>query len=371
MPETSPDITVIGAGAIGASCAWRLAQTGRKVVLVDDPNAAPASSVAAGMLAPVTEAGFGEEAVLRFNLASADLYPSFVEELDETTSIDVGYRRCGTLMVARDHDDNRVLEELYGFQIRLGLDARRLSGREARDLEPALSPRTRGGIVVEGDHQVDPAALLRSLRAACEIAGVRSVLGRAVEIGDGSVVLEDGRRMSSETVVLAAGSYSGRISGSGWAVPVRPVKGQLVHLRARGGAPISTRNVRGLDVYVVSRSDGRIVIGASVEEQGFDVTLTAGAVHDLLRYAYEILPGITEMEYVGVTAGLRPATPDNAPVIGELAAGVLVATGHYRNGVLLAPATARAVVGFVEGRQSDQLVAPFTPRRFSRSLLQP
>ena len=360
------EITIVGAGAIGASCAWRIAQSGRSVVLVEDPAAAPASAVAAGMLAPVTEVEFGEEALLKLNLASADLYPSYVAELEKVAGLDVGYRRCGTLMVARDQDDNRALDEVHALQTHLGLDARRLSGREARDLEPGLSPRTRGGILVEGDHQVEPSLLLQALAQGCEKAGVRSVKGRVVEIGDGSVLLDDDRTIRSEWVVVAAGSYSGAIAGLASPVPVRPVKGQLVHLRTRGDDPMPSRNIRGLDVYVVTRPDGRVVLGASVEEQGFDETPTAGAVHDLLRYAYELLPGITELEYVGVTAGLRPATPDNAPVIGELAPGVIAATGHYRNGILLAPVTARAVARLVEGG-TDDLVAGFGPDRFRKA----
>ena len=315
------------------------------------------------MLAPVTEAEFGEEALLRLNVESARLYPAFVDELREASGRDVGYRRCGTLMVARDQDDNRVLEQLHAFQQRLGLDAQRLSGRAARDLEPALSPRTRGAILVEDDHQIDPPALLDALQRACRATGVEEVRGRVVEVEPGAVRLEDGRSISSSKVVVAAGSYSGTIAGAG-SIPVRPVKGQLVHLKARGGIPLPTRNVRGLDVYVVTRVDGRIVAGASVEEQGFDRTLTAGAVLDLLREAYEILPGLAEAEFVGVTAGLRPATPDNAPVIGEVAPGVIVATGHYRNGILLTPVTARAVVDLATG-EKEEWTSPFSSDRFA------
>jgi len=361
----SPDITVVGAGAIGAASAWRLAQRGAAVAMLRDPHSPPASSVAAGMLAPVTEAEFGEERLLRLNLASSGLYPSFVEELEQATGLDVGYRKCGTLLVARDHDDNRVLDELHGFQRRLGLDAKRLSGREARSLESALSPRIRGGILVDDDHQVDPPVLMEALYLACERAGVEMLVGRAVAIGPGYATLEDGRTISSGKVVLAAGSYSGRIEGAAEAFPVRPVKGQLVHLKARVGTRLPSRNVRGLDVYVVPRADGRVVLGASVEEQGFDTTLTAGVVHDLLRYAYEILPGVTEMEFAGVTAGLRPATPDNAPVIGELAPGVIAAVGHYRNGILLAPITARIVADLVESG-SHELAGALAPDRFAR-----
>lgn len=359
----SADITVIGAGAIGAASAWKLAQTGLSVVMIGDRSAPPASDVAAGMLAPVTEAEFGEEELLRLNVASADLYPAFVEELEEVTGRSVGYRRCGTIMVARDLDDVRALEEVHAFQQRLGLTARRISGRDARDLEPALSPRTRGAIVVESDHQIDPSALLDALLRACADAGVEQIQGRVVEVAPGVVRLDDGVTISSSNVVLAAGAHSAAITGA-LPIPIRPVKGQLVHLRARASAPVPTRNIRGLDVYMVVRTDGRVIVGASVEEQGFDRSLTAGAVLDLLRDAYEIVPGVAEFEFLGVRAGLRPATPDNAPIVGELAPGLIVATGHYRNGILLTPITARAVVGLVRGEQVEAL-APFGPHRFT------
>jgi glycine oxidase len=163
--------------------------------------------------------------------------------------------------------------------------------------------------------------------------------------------------------VIAAGSYTGAIGGIDELVPVRPVKGQLVHLRGRAGMPLPSATIRGLDVYVVTRGDGRVVVGATVEEQGFDTTLTAGAVHDLLRDAYELWPGVVELEFVGAKAGLRPATPDNAPAIGRLGERVIVATGHYRNGVLLTPATAAAIVEIVEGR-TPGWVEDFNPHRF-------
>lgn len=359
----SPEIIVIGGGAIGASCAWQLARDGKTVTLIADSNAPAASMAAAGMLAPITEAEFGEEQLFWLNVASSELFPLFIEQLRETVGIDGGYRQSGTVLVARDQDDNRVLDEVHDFQLRLGVEARRLSGRAVRDLEPALAPRIRGGIVVDGDHQVDPPALTQALLEACEAAGVERMEGRVTKINGATVTLESGETLSCATVVLAAGARSAQIAGIP-EVPVRPVKGQLVHLRSRGGVPLPSRNVRGLDVYVVTRGDGRVVIGATVEEQGFDPTLTARAVHDLLRDGYEVLPGLLELEFVGVTAGFRPATPDNSPAIGWLTDDVVVATGHYRNGVLLAPVTAQAIVSLVNGDTPDVL-APFDPHRFT------
>ena len=368
---SSQHIIVIGAGAIGASCAWRLARAGYDVTLIDDPGSAPASEVAAGMLAPVTEAEYGEERLLELNLRSSRSYEDFVAELVEATGRDVGFRRCGTLMVARDADDKRVLDDIFRHQQRLGLDAVRMGSQEVRAKEPVLSPAVRGGISVAGDHQIDPSSLVAALHVACEGAGVSIVHERVVEIDEGTttvdVVLTSGSRRSCDQVVVAAGSYTGSIAGAASRLPVRPVKGQLVHLRERGGTPLPGANIRGLDVYIVTRGDGRVVVGASVEEQGFDVTLTAGAVHDLLRYAYELWPGVVELEYVGVTAGLRPATPDNAPVVGKLRDRVVVATGHYRNGVLLAPVTAAGVVELVAGRSPGWLDG-FGPERFASTV---
>lgn len=362
---SSPDIIVIGGGAIGASSAWQLAGAGHSVTMVADHDSPAASMVAAGMLAPVTEAEFGEDALFRLNVASGALFPAFVDELRAVTGTDGGYRRCGTLLVARDQDDNHALDEIHGFQMHLGVDAQRVSARIARDLEPALSPRIRGGVLVDGDHQIDPPAFVDALHAACAAAGVKRVGGRAVRVERGTVVLEDGTRLAGGTVVVAAGARTASIEGIP-ALPIRPVKGQLVHLRSRGGVPLPSRNIRGLDVYVVTRVDGRVVIGATVEEQGFDATLTAQAAHDLLRDAYELLPGLLELEFVAMTAGFRPATPDNAPAIGWLSDRVIAATGHYRNGVLQAPITARTVVSLVAGETPDLLDA-FDPHRFARS----
>ena len=363
------EIIVVGAGVIGASSAWRLAQNGYAVTLVDDPGAAPASEVAAGMLAPVTEAEFGEEKLLDLNLRSLEMYDSFVDELFDVTGLDVGYRRCGTLMGARDGDDMRALDEVFRYQQRLTLQVARLSSREMRAAEPVLSPRIRGGIFVAGDHQIDPSSLLVALLAAGEAAGVSRLQDRVVDVEQNATRVdartESGRRLGSDQVVLAAGSYTGGIRGVDGSVPVRPVKGQLVQLCGRPGTPLPSANIRGLDVYVVTRADGRVVIGATIEEQGFDTTLTAGAVHDLLRDAYELWPGVVELGFVGARAGLRPATPDNAPAIGRLGERVIVATGHYRNGVLLTPVTAAAVAEIADGGVPEW-IADFDPHRFER-----
>jgi glycine oxidase len=379
---TGADVVVVGGGVIGLSVAWRCAQAGADVVLCDDEPGRGASWAAAGMLAPVTEVHYGEEALLELNLAASAAWPAFAAELADVTGRELGYRASGTLLVARDRDDNTVLDDLHAFQRSLGLTVERLRGSEARALEPSLAPRTRGGILVPGDHQVDNRALVTALLDACRCAGVALVAERA------TAVLRDGDRVTgvavggggeggggegditAGAVLLAAGAASGHLEGlPDGAVPVRPVKGQLLHLRRPPGqpdVPIATRNIRGIDVYLVPRSDGRVVVGATVEERGEDRTVTAGAVRDLLQAAWELLPGLAEYELVETVAGLRPGTPDNAPLLGWTALdGLAVATGHYRNGVLLTPLTAELLVPLLARAPADPRLAPFDPRRFA------
>jgi glycine oxidase len=339
---------VVGAGVIGLACAWRCAQRGLRVLVLErasEPGAG-ASGVAAGMLAPVTEAEFGEEALLRLNLAGAELWPAFAAELAERSGVDTGYRASGALVVAADRDDAEELRRLHAFQRSLGLDVSWLSGRDCRRLEPRLSPRVPGGILAEHDHQVEPRAVVRALRVAFEAAGGELRCG--VEVSDPA-------ELDAEHVVLAAGCWSG--------APVRPVKGQILRLR---GEPLAGRLVRTPRCYVVSRPDGEVVVGATVEERGFDTTVTADGVFRLLEAAREVLPDVGELELVEAAARLRPGTPDNAPLIGEHD-GLVWATGHHRNGVLLAPITAQAVAAIVTGDDAPAAVEPFAAGRFERA----
>jgi glycine oxidase len=348
--DSQHDVVVVGAGVIGLACAWRCVQRGLRVLVLEraaEPGAG-ASGVAAGMLAPVTEAEFGEEALLRLNLAGAELWPVFAAELAERSGIDTGYRASGALVVAADRDDAEELRRLHSFQHELGLDATWLSGRECRRLEPRLSPRVPGGILAEHDHQVEPRSVVRALRAAFEAAGGELRCG--VDVGDPAT-------LDAAHVVMAAGCWSG--------APVRPVKGQI--LRLRGGSPLAERLVRTPRCYVVSRSDGEVVVGATVEERGFDTTVTADGVYRLLEAAHEVLPDVAELEFVEAAARLRPGTPDNAPLIGERD-GIVWATGHHRNGVLLAPITAAAVAAIVTGEDPPAAVEPFGAGRFAKAV---
>jgi glycine oxidase len=389
----SPDAVVVGGGVIGLAIAWRAALAGMTVTVVDEAPGRGASWAAAGMLAPVTEVHYGERPLLALNLAAAARWPTFAAEVEEASGLPVGYRPGGTLAVARDADDNAALEDLYQFQVRCGLQVERLRSRECRQLEPGLAPSIRGGVLAAGDHQVDNRALVEALLAACQHAGVRMVTGRVAELaveGDRvtGVVLSgggpaghgsstsagpvpsraEGETLAAGVVVLAAGCWSGGLGGLAAEVlpPVRPVKGQLLYLRGPADQPLCSRNVRGLEVYVVPRGDGRVVVGATVEEQGFDTTVTAGAVHDLLRAALELLPDVAELELAETVVGLRPGSPDNAPMLGPAGPdGLVVATGHYRNGILLTPVTADAIAELLATGQVPEMIAPFTPGRFA------
>jgi glycine oxidase len=373
MLHQPADAVVVGGGVIGLGIAWRATHAGMTVTVVDEAPGRGASWAAAGMLAPVTELHYGEDELLALNLASAARWPGFAAEVEEASGQPVGYRPGGTLAVARDADDNAALEDLYRFQLRCGLDVQRLRSRECRQLEPGLHPSIRGGVLAAGDHQVDNRALVLALLGACERAGVRMLAGRVAELATQDdrvtgVVLAGGEARSAGTVVLAAGCWSGGLGGLAAEAlpPVRPVKGQLLYLRGPADQPLCSGNVRGLEVYVVPRGDGRVVVGATVEEQGFDTRVTAGSVHDLLRAAMELLPDVAELELLETVVGLRPGSPDNAPMLGPAGPeGLVVATGHYRNGILLTPVTADAVAELLATGQVPELIAPFGPGRFA------
>jgi glycine oxidase len=368
------DVVVVGGGIIGLSCAWRLAQRGARVAVLE--RGAPgqgATRVAAGMLAPVGELSFGEPELLELTLAAARLYPGFVAELEEASGKRTGYQPLGALHVALDRDEAAQLRRVHDLQRSLELEAEWLPPGRCRELEPGLTPSFHGGVLASGEAAVDPRALTTALVAAAAETGVEvragievtgailegeSLVGvRAKKRGDYGrhhyTHTSSDRDFRADTVLLAAGAWSGAVS---WLPeearpPVRPVKGQVAELRARTGGEPPVRHILASErVYLVPREDGRLIVGATVEEMGFDTTVTAGGVHELLREAYRLLPDVAEMELTGVTAGLRPGTPDNIPLVGPGAIpGLVLATGHYRNGILLAPHTAEAVAEHLSG----------------------
>lgn len=344
---------MVGGGVIGLACAWRLLQKGLSVTLLErsEPGAGT-SRVAAGMLAPATEAESGEGALVRLGIASAGAYPAFVTELREVFGIDPGYLACGTLMVARDRDEAEAVDRELAFRRSLSLNVERVLPGRARALEPALAPGLRLALDFPDDHAVDPRRLVDALVEAVRRTG--GLVRAGSEVAE--VVVEDGRvrgvslttgeRIRSDAVLVAAGAWSRALGGlpAEAQVPSRPVKGQIMRLHDPAGPGLLSRVLRMADSYLVPRGDGRYVLGATMEERGFDTSVTAGAMFELLRDAMELLPGLDELVIDEFCAGIRPGTPDNLPVIGAGALpGLHWATGHYRNGILLAPITASLV----------------------------
>jgi glycine oxidase len=371
------DVVVVGGGVIGLSVAWRVAQRGLRVTVLerDEPGGAT-SAIAAGMLAPISEAVFTEKPLLRLGLASAQAYPGFVAELEEATHLDSGYLSCGTLLAARDADDAEWLARELAMRTSLGLEVKRRLSSDARRLEPALAPALRLALEIPGDHVIDPRRLTHALTEAVRRAGgeVRSRTTAAeVLVSDGRVTgvqLATGEQLGAAELVLAAGPWSPQVGGlpDHARVPLHPVKGQIIRMHDPSGPGLLTRVLRMRTCYVAPRGDGRYVLGATMEERGFDASVTAGALFELLRDATELLPGIGELVIDELSAGFRPATPDNAPAIGPGAlAGLHWATGHYRHGILLAPITAEILACRLAGEEPPpvELAESFDPTRFA------
>jgi glycine oxidase len=359
LPTKRHDVAVVGGGIIGLACAWYAARRGMSVVVLErDRLGGGASDVAAGMLAPVTEADFGEDELLRLNLSAAERWPAFAKELEAASRMNTGFRESGALVVAADRDDAEELHRLVELHAELGLPSRWLAPRECRALEAGLSPRVRGAIHAPHDHQADPAATVKALAAACRSAGVE--LSEHVEVAElvrtgGAVtgVATATAEIAADTVVVAAGAWSAALAPD--APPVRPVKGQIATLRAPDPSLAPRHVVRTPRCYMLTRDDGRVVLGATVEERGFDVSTTADGAFRLLEAAREVLPDVGELEWVGIRAGLRPGTPDNLPVVGQgTEDGLVWATGHYRNGVLLAPLAGETVAAILTAERATR-----------------
>lgn len=373
-------IAIIGGGVCGLGIGWRLAAAGCRVDVFDrDEPGQAASWAAAGMLAARAEVEPGEETLLDLNLTAQEIWPGFAAELEAASGMSVDYRDEGTMIVALTRDDAEALRFTYDLQKRLDLDVDWLSGIDARQRESFLSPNVTAGIFSPGDHQVDNRKLVTALQRAFEAAGgtvhPRTTI-KAVDIAQdkmrGVVAAAEGEadiHHGADVVVLAAGAWSRDIEGlpTDLRPPVRPVKGQMLSLRMDVDAPLLRHVVWAPGVYLVPRNDGTLIIGATVEEKGFDSDLTAGGVLDLLRDTWEALPGITELSVDEMWVGHRPTSRDDAPILGPTAVdGLVMATGHHRNGILLTPVTANAVSRYILEDIVDPAIEPFTLDRFAK-----
>jgi glycine oxidase len=368
-------IAIVGGGVIGLSIGWRLAAAGCVVEIFERGTAGRGASwAAAGMLAAGSEVEPGESALFALSRRSQSLWPAFAAELGEASGIDVELRSEGTLSVALSQDELARLRQTFALQQRLGVDSGWLSRAEALEREPCLNPRLAGAVLAAGDHQVENRRLVEALRLAFARAGgslhedmgdvaIRSESGRAIGVTAGGV------DHPAEIVIAAAGAWTPDVPGLPPAAcpPVRPVKGQMLALAMDPAAPILRHVLWTQKAYLVPRRDGRLLIGATTEERGFDGTLTAGGMLGLLESAWRALPGIEELPIVETWVGFRPGSRDDAPILGLTGiAGLILATGHHRNGILLTPITADAIAALVLTGQTDPAIAPFALARFAQ-----
>jgi glycine oxidase len=366
----------LGGGVIGLAVGWRLAAAGQRVEVFERGAAGQgASRAAAGMLAAGSEVEPGEQALFPLLRHAQSLWPGFSAELAEASGIDVELRTEGTISVALSQDDLGRLRQTHALQRQLGVQSRWLSRAEALDLEPYLNPRLPGALLVAGDHQVENRVLVAALKTAFARAGgvlheqmgevaVRVVRGRAVGVTAGGV------EYPADTVIVAAGAWTPDVAGLPAAdcPPVRPVKGQMLALRMDPAAPILTHVLWTPKAYLVPRRDGRLLVGATTEERGFDTTITAGGMLSLLESAWRALPGVEELPIVESWVGFRPGSRDDAPILGVTGTdGLILATGHHRNGILLTPATADAIARLVLTGETDPAIADFGLARFAHA----
>lgn len=379
---------VVGGGIVGLSIAWEAGRRGHRITLVDPDPASGATHAAAGMLAPVSELHYREEHLLDLTLRSAELYPGFVDRLTACSGHPSGYQRTGTVVAATDAADRQTLTDLHEAQLSLGLKSERLDVRAARRLEPMLGPQLTGAFLAAADHQVDPRAMAAALQVAlAQQEHFQSVRERAAGLlsnDDGAITgvrLADGRAVAADEVVLANGLAAAGIEGlpAGLDMPLRPVYGDILRLDTpRALRPLLTRTVRavvrGNAVYLVPRRDGSIVIGATQRENGSSA-VSAGGVYELLRDAQTVVPAVAELELVEAVCRARPGTADNAPLLGRCRgpggnniAGLVVATGFFRHGVLLAPLAARVCADLIDGIDPLVDLEQYRPDRFAGTL---
>ena len=371
---SGPAVAIIGAGVIGLSIGWRLAAAGVPVSLFERGEAGRGASwAAAGMLAAGSEVEPGEQALFPLLRRSQAMWPGFAADLERASGIDVALKTEGTLTVALTRDDLERLRQTERLHKSLGIESRWLDRAEALELEPHLNPRLAGALVVPGDHQVDNRLVVEALRLAFVGAGgvLREKLGDvSVRVANGRAagVEAEGRIHAAPTVIVAAGAWSRLVPGLPPAAvpPVRPVKGQMLALSMDPAAPLVRHVVWAPKSYIVPRRDGRLIVGATVEEKGFDDRLTAGGMLALLEAAWRAIPGIEELPIAESWTGFRPGSRDDAPILGRTAVeGLVLATGHHRNGILLAPLTAKLIFDLLIDGVADPMVEAFSVARFA------
>ena len=371
--QSKPRVVVIGAGVIGLGIAWRLASRATVTVFDRGEAGAGASRAAAGMLAACAEAEPGEEALVALGRESQRRWPAFAEELERASGVDVELRREGTLVLALTADDQATIAHHLEFQRQLDLPLEWLSAAATRTREPRLAGKIAGALFSPEDHQVDNRKLTQALRIAAERAGVaireRQPVKELIVRGGQArgVILEDGASAAADIVVVAAGAWSRGIGGlpPDRRPPVRPVKGQMLSLRMDPAAPLLSHVLWAPGVYLVPRRDGRLIVGATVEEKGFDATITAGGMLTLLEAAWRAIPAVEELPVEEIWVGHRPGSRDDAPILGPgPLAGLFYATGHHRNGILLAPVTADAMARLILDDVVEAAIKPFGLERF-------
>jgi glycine oxidase len=370
-------VCIIGGGVIGLSVGWQLVKRGVDVEVLEKAQAGKSAGwVSAGMLAPQAELGFEELELFNLCRSSKQLFPAFTEELKRDSGIEIKLDECGTLMVGFDRDDNERLKRLYDFRMQVNAPAKWLTGGEARELEPLLSPKCTAAIWVEEDGQVDNRELLNALKKAFISCGGKLYEDHEVE----SILIKDNQlkgirvhdlNIEFDYVIVCAGSWSKTIAGIPGCLlpPVHPVKGQIMSLRMDNTFKI-TRAIRNDNVYLVPKTDGRLVVGATVEDMGFDTNPTAGAVMDMLRDAWEAVPAVYYLNIESIDVGLRPGSKDNLPIVSDCSVqGLYFATGHYRSGVLLAPVTAYELANWITTGKKSEILSSFSLSRFYQEAL--
>jgi glycine oxidase len=374
MSGSCPCIAIVGGGVIGLAIGWRLATAGCGVDLFERGAAGHGASwAAAGMLAAGIEAEPGEATLYALNRLSQDMWPGFAAEIETASGMAIGYRDEGTVAVALTRDDAAQLRFHYDFQRSLGIELEWLSAAESRRREPHLHPGLAAAVFSPRDHQVDNRRLVTALRRVFLAAGGRLHEHAEVPAVETARDQVTGLRLgevlhAADVVVLAAGAWSAGIAGLPRAArpPVRPVKGQMLAVRMDAAAPLLRHVVWTPKVYLVPRGDGRLIVGATVEERGFDASLTVGGILALLEGAWRAVPGIEELPIDEMWAGFRPGSRDDAPMLGPSPlAGLVLATGHHRNGILLTPVTADAVSRYILSGEVDDTIRPFAIGRFA------